>query len=128
MSFVLKMINDYRDMYIRWENHPKYNENEIIEDDYINMMVQKLEMLLFTNKGECFGDPGMGCNLEYYLWQTNIPGNMIQNNIESQISAYIPELNVVGYDLSIDLYQGVEKDKMFLNFVIKGYNINFALI
>ena len=118
---------DYRDMVTRWQGHPKYVSNKIIESDFINVVVQKLEMILFTNKGEDYGDPNMGCDLEHYLWDTNVPATMIENNIRTQISKYVPELNSMGYSLTIDILQGPEKDQMYLNFIIAGYNIGFSV-
>ena len=119
---------DYRDINIKWPGYPNYNPNQIIEDDAVNVVVQKLNMLLFTNTGENYGDPNMGCNLEFYLCQTNVPSTMIEDNIRKQITTYIPELDSMGYTLTIDMYQGSEQDQMYLNFVIAGNNIVFAVV
>ena len=48
-------LKDVKDLVIRYDGHPKYISNKIIEDDEIEVIVQKLEMILFTNKGEIFG-------------------------------------------------------------------------
>ena len=119
------MIEDFKDIYIRWQEHPNYNPNQVIEDEIINVVVQKLEMILFSKKGEVFGNEDMGCDIEYYLWSTSMPSTNIQKIISDQIDIFIPELNTLGYTLKIDLYQGIQQDTMVINITIKGYNINF---
>ncbi len=119
------MIPDLKDFTIRSKGHPRYKTDKVIEDDVVEVIVQKLEMILFTNTGDVFGEDEMGCNLEYYLWQTKLANNNLKDIVTDQIDRYVPELNVIGYSLDLDLIEGVDKDLMELNFVIKGYNITF---
>ena len=119
-------LRDVKDLVIRYPGHPKYEADRIVEDDEIEVIVQKLEMILFTNKGEVLGDTNIGCNLEYYLWQTRITTGNLKSKVEEQISTYIPELIVLGYTLDIQLFEGTLRDILYLNFVIKGYNIDFV--
>jgi len=118
---------DIRDLNIRGIGHPKYSSTRIIEDRTIEFVIQKLENVLFTNKGDVLGDPEFGANLEYYLWSTNVPVGNIESEIRSQIDKYIPELNSFQYTLSIDIYEGTAKDILQLNFKIKDSNINFLI-
>ncbi len=117
---------DVKDLVIRFPGHPKYDPNRILEDDEVEVIVQKLEMILFTNKGEVLGNLDIGCNLEFYLWQTKITTSNIKSKVEEQISIYIPELINIGYTLDVVLYEGLLRDIMYLNFIIKGYNIDFV--
>lgn len=119
------ILKDVKDFVIRYKSHPKYQSDRIIEDDEIEVIIQKLEMILFTNKGEVLGDVNFGVSLEYYLWQTRVTSSSLKNKIEEQISLYIPELNSLGYDLTVDLFEGTVRDILYLNFIIKGYNIDF---
>jgi phage baseplate assembly protein W len=118
-------LKDVKDLVIRYDGHPKYEKNRIIEDDEIEVIVQKLEMILFTNKGEVLGDIELGCNLEYYLWRTRVTTGTLKSKVEEQINSYIPELATLGYIFNIDLYEGTLRDILFLNFIIKGYNVEF---
>jgi hypothetical protein len=119
-------LKDIKDLVIRYPGHPKYEPGRIVEDDDVEAIVQKLEMILFTNKGEVLGDIDMGANLEYYLWQTNITTGNLKSKIEEQIETYIPELISLGYTFEVVLYEGTLRDILYLNFVIKGYNIEFV--
>jgi len=118
-------LKDVKDLVIRYPGHPKYEPGRIVEDDEIEVIVQKLEMILFTNKGEVLGDNDIGCNLEYYLWQTRITTGNLKQKVEEQITKYIPELIRLGYTFDVLLYEGTLRDILYLNFVIKGYNIEF---
>jgi hypothetical protein len=119
-------LKDVKDLVIRYPGHPKYEPGRIIEDDEVEVIVQKLEMILFTNKGEVLGDTEIGCNLEYYLWQTRITTGNLKSKVEEQINIYIPELIALGYSLEVLLYEGTLRDILYLNFQIKGYNIDFV--
>lgn len=118
-------LKDVKDLVIRYPGHPKYEEGRIVEDDEIEVIVQKLEMILFTNKGEILGDIDLGADLEYYLWQTKITTRNLQSKVDEQIATYIPELISLGYTLNVILYEGTYRDILSLNFVINGYNIEF---
>ena len=118
-------LKDVKDLVIRYPGHPKYEPGRIVEDDEIEVIVQKLEMILFTNKGEILGDINLGADLEYYLWQTKITTRNLQTKVDEQIATYIPELISLGYTLNVFLFEGTYRDILNLNFVINGYNIEF---
>jgi hypothetical protein len=118
-------IRDYKDIYIKYEGHPKYSSEYIIEDDVINVIIQKLEMILFSRKGEVLGDPDMGCDIEFYLWKTKVPAKQIKKIITDQIVIYIPELTQLEYDINIEIYEGTIQDIMYITTTIKDYNVKF---
>jgi hypothetical protein len=121
------MNPDFKDFYIRGEKSLKYVVNKMIESEVIDVVVQKLEMLLFTNTGEVYGQPEFGADLEYYLWQTDVTVKDLKSMIISQIGTYIPELETMGYQLNINVYEGSVQDILVLDFIIKGYNVEFII-
>ena len=90
--------SDFRDLYSRWEDHPRYNSRTVVEDDPVEVIVQKLEMVLYTNQGDVIGDVEFGADLIYYLWQTELSNENLRQLIVEQIELYIPELVQIGYD------------------------------
>ena len=48
------MALDFTDFYIEYPGHPRFRDLQIIEDDVVRIILQKWEMILFTNKGELF--------------------------------------------------------------------------
>lgn len=121
------MAENIKDLVIRWDGHQKFVQGKIEEDDMINIIIQKLEMILFTNKGEVMGtfEKQLGCDLPYYLWQTKISNQVIEKDIRMQINMWVPELNTIGYELDLKIFEGNFRDIMELNFEIKGYNVLF---
>jgi phage baseplate assembly protein W len=118
-------IKDYKEINIRYQGHPKFLSTKVIEDNIIEVIIQKLEMILFTRKGSVIGDSDFGCDIEFYLWQTRVPANIIKKNIQDQIIKYIPELTSMEYTITIDLYNGTLRDIMYVNVIIKDFSVNF---
>ena len=120
-------IENYSDLVTRWQGHQKYKNDKFEETDILEVIVQKLEMILFTNKGEILGQESnsLGADLEYLLWETTVATDVLKGEITQQINQYIPELNIIGYDLSVDVFEGKWRDILELNFTIRGQNVNF---
>jgi len=121
-------IEDFKDLVIRWDGHQKYRSDKIIENELIEIIVQKLEMVLFTGENEVFGEEsdGFGTDLEMYLWETNVSNDILKGIVVQNINQWIPELNLIGYDLEISIYEGTVRDIMELNFIILGYNVDLV--
>jgi len=116
---------DFKDMYIGYQGHPRFQVNTIITDDIIRVIIQKYEMIIFTNKGELYGDPNFGADLLKLLYETRISATATRNVIAQQISEYIPELNDIDYGLEVVFEQDPEKfqDIMIVNFTIREYEV-----
>jgi phage baseplate assembly protein W len=116
---------DFRDLYIGYEGHPRYTINKIITDDVIRVIVQKYEMILFTNKGELLGDPNFGADLTRLLFETKISAEAVKANIISQINQYIAELQGTSYTLEVHFEQDPEnyQDVMIVDFTLADYEV-----
>lgn len=116
---------DFKDFYIGYEGHPRFTINKIITDDIIRVIVQKYEMILFTNKGELFGNPDFGADLTKLLFETKISAQAVKAIIVSQINTYIPELQNTNYTLGVTFQQDPEnyQDVMIIDFTLADYEI-----
>lgn len=116
---------DYTDFYIIDINDPNYTEDQIIEDDIINVILQKYKMILFTNQGDVMGDPNFGGNLEILLWQTKVSQSYVQDQLYQQIGTYIPELANMNYSLNVAFVQDVNYyyDIMYIYFRLSDYEV-----
>jgi phage baseplate assembly protein W len=76
---------DFKDHYIGYVGHPRFVVNKIVEDDLIRVIIQKYEMILFTNKGDLLGDPDFGCDLPRLLFQTKVSAQGVKKIILQQI-------------------------------------------
>ena len=113
-------VIDNRNFYIRWPGHPKYKEGDIIVDDELTNIIQKIEMILFTKKGDFIGDLDFGADIEYYLWETSVSVPFIKSQIQDQFNTYVPELLNYRYVLDVSITEGTLKDILIID-IIKNY-------
>lgn len=108
---------DFTDFYVLYRGHPKYTTGEVNESEIINVIIQKYEVMLFTNQGEVLGLPDFGANLLDLLYQTKVSSNFVRDRINQQIQDYIPELFQLNYSLDVVFVQDPEnyQDIMFVN-------------
>jgi len=116
---------NFTDFYIGYPGHPRFRDPGVIEDDIIRVIIQKYEMLLFTNKGEVFGDLNFGMDLEELLFETKLSAESIESMINSQISEYISELANTNYTLTVSFFEDPERyqDYMEILLNIKDYEV-----
>jgi hypothetical protein len=116
---------NFADFYISYPGHPKFSDKELIEDEVIRVIIQKYEMIVFTNKGELFGDPNFGGDLERLLHETKVSAKVVENDLRDQIIEYIPEIRDISYELSVSFYQDPEnyQDVMEIFFKISEYDV-----
>lgn len=110
---------DFRDFYISYQGHPRYEVNKLVEDDPINVVLQKYEMLILTNKGDIFGMPEFGCDLIEYLHETILSANVIEEDIKQQINRYIPEALGINYELTVAIYEDPERYQEWMEIIFK---------
>jgi phage baseplate assembly protein W len=120
---------DFKDHYIGYLGHPKFIINKIVEDDVIRVVIQKYEMLLFTNKGELLGDSNFGCDLRKLLFETRIAKSGVRSIIIEQINQYIPEIRNINYVLDVQFSTDPEnfQEVMEVNFTISDYEVYFVV-
>lgn len=121
------MASDYRDFYIKYPGHPNYNDNILQTESQTDMVVNKLEMILTTNKGDFIADPSFGANLVHYLWETQASAEKVKQIISEQINQYIPELNNTEYLLSVSITEGSIRDIMIVDITINDSQIRAVL-
>ncbi len=116
---------NFSDLYIGYAGHPRFTDKELIEDEVVKVIVQKYEMIVFTNKGEVLGDPEFGADLPKLLFQTKVSASAVESDVREQIAKYIPELLSIKYELSVSFYQDPEnyQDVMEIFFKISEYDV-----
>lgn len=119
------MPANFIDFYIGYPGHPKFRNSEIIEDDTIRVIVQKYEMIIFTNKGDVFGDPNFGGDLYLLLHETRLSAQAIEEDIKDQIDKYIPEISNISYFLMVEFFDDPDRHQeyMEITFRINDYEI-----
>ena len=115
---------DYIDFYIIGPDDPTYN-SQLIEDDIIEVIIQKYKSIIFTNKGDVLGDPNFGADLELLLFETKVSEEFVSRIITEQINQYIPELISMNYSLQVVFSQDPNsyQDLLFIYFTISDYEV-----
>ena len=116
-------MQDFRTFQIRFPGHPKYQDDVVVVDDPIIHILQKMELLIFTNKGDLIADMNFGCNLEELIWQTGVSGEYIQSIVTEQFNTYIPELNQTDWSISVDFFEYDSQYIAIINIVVNGIEI-----
>lgn len=116
-------MRDNRSFYITYPGHPNYKEDEIVVEDALRVIINKIEMTLFTNKGDFIGDVNYGADLPFYLWQTRVSVDFIRTNIQLQFDKYIPELKQFNTKLEVEITEGTYQDILFVNVTINEVEV-----
>lgn len=124
------MAFDFKDFYILYPNHPRFNDIQLIEDDLIRIILQKWEMILFTNRGDLFCDPDFGGDLIRYLHDTKLSSETIEKELIGQIKTYIPELESTTYTLKVTFYEDPERYQEYMEvyFKLLEYEVYASII
>jgi hypothetical protein len=116
---------NFTDFYISYRGNPNFREFELIEDDLLRVIVQKWEMILFTTKGEVFGEPNLGADLSYYLHETKLSAESVKESLNDQISFFMPEINEIDFTLDVEILEDPERyqEYMEIRFAIKDIEV-----
>ncbi len=116
---------NFIDFYIGYPGHPRFRDPEVIEDDIVRVIIQKYEMLIFTNKGEVFGDPNFGADLVRLLHETKISNRAVEAEIRAQIADYIPEIEGIDFNVEVEFFDHPDRhlEYMIIYFTIAGYQV-----
>ena len=92
----------------------------------VRVIIQKYEVVIFTNKGELLGDPNFGADLIKLLNETRLSSEAIEADIKAQIADYIPEIDGLEYDLTVEFLEDPERHQevMVVNFSLNGYQVD----
>lgn len=113
------------DFYITGPDKKNFNETSLIEDDLIRIIIQKYEMIIFTEKGEVLCDPDFGGDITKLLYETKVSKSYVENELLMQIQKYIPELQNFKYSISVDFFKdkNYTYDCMIINFTISDISV-----
>ena len=120
---------NFTDFYIGYPGHPRYNSSEMIEDDLVRVIVQKYEMIIFTNKGDVLAEPEFGASLIELLHETRYDAQTIEADIKYQIDFYINELSGTNYTLTVQFFEDPNnyQEYMVVDFTFYDYQVNITV-
>ncbi len=114
------MSTEGASFYIKNKDQDTYQSNKLTTNSTIERIVNKLQMILLGNKGMVLGDYDMGCNLEYYIWNTFASNSDIESVITEQIKKYIPEMYTIGFHINVYFERGDFRDACIVDIELPG--------
>lgn len=78
-----------KDIYAIPQEEPRYKDNVLEITGELDEIIQQVDMILFTNKGDVLCMPEFGCNLGRYLFETTFNEGHVKEIVMEQIRNYI---------------------------------------
>ena len=91
-----------REIYAIPEDESRYKENVLEITGELDEIIQQVDMLLFTKKGDVILMSEFGCNLEEYLFETTWNETVIKELVLDQIRKFIYMDG--SYNVNVDVY------------------------
>lgn len=119
---------NFTDFYLGYPGHPRFRNLALVEDEVLRVIIQKWEMILFTNKGEVFVDLNFGGDLPKYLFETKLSAESIEDDLREQIGGYIEELKGIDYTLKVTFFDDPERfqECMEVFFSLRDLDVYFV--
>jgi hypothetical protein len=108
------------DLYLRIEGDPNFEPNQIEVQDEVVQLLQQIEMVLFTERGDILGAPNLGVDLERLLYSLTVSEGVIRSAIYNQIANYCPLARKYSVDVSVRIFKGTERDIGVVDILVNG--------
>jgi len=109
-----------REIYFRDSTDPKYKPNMLESKNKIEILLSKIRMILFTNRGEVLGEPDLGMDLEDYIFQFNFDETDLRKRWNAQVARYIPEQTEFAIDMNVQMESDGVQNYIYLFINING--------
>ncbi len=118
-----------RDIYSRDVEAPKYDSTTLEVSDPLSQLILKIENCLFTRRGDVLGVPNLGANLEDLVFSLVLNETVIQNTINSQITAYAlaNQGGAFSIDTKVTFYSTAEADGCLVDIFVNEQRVIGAL-
>jgi phage baseplate assembly protein W len=117
-----------RDIYAIPNSEGRYKPGVVEVNNELDEIIQQVDCLLFTRKGEVLMLPDFGCDLHKYFFDTNLNKNAIKHMIVSQINTYIYLDGRYKVDVEVEFVKWQYNVGMIVDLIINGKNISSYLV
>lgn len=108
------------DLYTRIAGDPNFLPNRLEIHDDIEFIVNQIEVLLFTRKGEILGDSSLGANLEDLIYNLNASEGQIESMIMDQIQFYVPDAKRFNISVEVRFFRGTVRDIAVIDVIVNN--------
>lgn len=92
------------EIYCRMPTDSKY-VSKLETTNEIEQILQRIRVILGTNKGDVLGDFGFGCDIKKYIFSMDMDTDELQDYIETQIMQYA-NIDTTKYTISVKVSYG----------------------
>ena len=117
-----------RDIYAIPNSEARYKPGVVEVNNELDEILQQVDCLLFTRKGEVLMMPDFGCDLHKYLFDTNWNKTAIQNMVETQINTYIYLDGKYKVNVNIEFIKWEYNVGMLVDLIINGKKMSSYLV
>ena len=117
-----------REIYCIPEEESRYKEGVLEIDNELDVIIQQIDMILFTNKGDILLLPDFGCNLEKYLFETTWNQMAIKELVMDQIRKYVYQEGSYGIDVSVNFVTWEYNVAMVVDLMINNRKVASYLV
>jgi len=117
-----------KDIYAIPEEEPRYKDNVLEITGELDEIIQQVDMILFTNKGDVLCMPEFGCGLGRYLFDTTYNESMIKNIIMNQIRSFIYLDGSYSVDVDVQFVRWKLNVAMIVDLVINNKKVASYLV
>lgn len=108
------------DFYLKVDGDPDFEPRLLEIDDDLEMLLNQIEMILFTRQGDILGEDSFGSNIEDLVYSSRSSARLIETSIYNQVSAYCPLARNYKTEVDIRFFEGAERDIAVIDIVING--------
>ena len=94
-----------------------YNPYTLEEQSPLEILLAKIRMILYTNRGEILSEPNLGMDLDDYIFSPGISEGVLRDRFYAQLAAYIPES--ADYNIDCNVTTTTDGISMFGNINIE---------
>lgn len=98
-------------------------DKRIINDKF-DFLLQEIEILFDTSKGEVLGEDNFGTEFEDFIWDLNVSNTYISNYVKNKINNYTISGKFFNIDVNTKILRGTESDIILVEIGIKDPESN----
>lgn len=117
-----------RDIYAIPNAESRYKDGVMEINNELDEILQQVDCLLFTRKGEVLMSPDFGCDLHKYFFDTTWNKAAIEHMIKSQINTYIYLDGKYRVDVVVEFIKWEFNVGMIVDLIINGRKISSYLV
>ncbi len=117
-----------RDIYAIPNVESRYKPGVLEVNNELDEIIQQVDCLLFTRKGEVLMLPDFGCDLHSFLFDTTWNKNAIKFMIESQINTYIYMDGAYNVSVDVEFIKWEYNVGMLVDLIINGRKVSSYLV